>query len=127
MAERAEIEGILRELYAARVEAHIERVCSLFADDAAFRISGSSDGKPIAISARGTQEIRMWLTMMLKTFRLARYQVLETLIDGPRAAVHWRAEINSRITGRVVPTELVDVVAFRDRSIAAYSEFFVPY
>ena len=126
MAERAEIEQVLRELYAARVEARVATLCSLFTEDATFRISGSSDGKPIAICARGTSEIRTWLAMMLKTFRISRHEVLETLIDGKSAAVHWRADINSRITGMLVPTELVDVMEFRDLRICTYSEFFVP-
>lgn len=125
-AERAAFEALLAQLYAARAAGALEPLCALFGADALFRISGSSDGKPIALSARGSQEVRTWLAVLVKTFRLSGHEILSTVIDGPRAAVHWRASINSRITGASVPTELVDVVEMRDGRIASYIELFVP-
>jgi ketosteroid isomerase-like protein len=64
--------------------------------------------------------------VMLKTFKLAGYQRLSTLIDGGRAAVHWRAEIHSKVTGVAVPTEMVDLVEVVDGRVASYHEFFAP-
>ena len=124
--ERAAFEKLLEQLYAARVAGALEPLCALFAADALFRISGSSDGKPIALAARGSEEVRTWLGVLVKTFKLSGHEILSTVIDGPRAAVHWRASINSRITGASVPTELVDVVEMRDGQIASYIELFVP-
>ena len=125
-AERADFERLLGELYAARVTGALEPLCALFAPEALFRISGSSDGKPIALAARGSEEIRSWLTVLLKTFRISRHEILSMTLDGSRAAVHWRANIHSRITGASVPTELVDVVEMRDGRIGSYIELFVP-
>lgn len=123
---RAEFEKLLSKLYAARAAGELEPLCALFAADALFKISGSSDGKPIAISARGTEEVRSWLSVLVKTFRITRHEILSMVIDGPRAAVHWRASIHSRITGASVPTELVDLVETRDGRIGSYVELFVP-
>jgi ketosteroid isomerase-like protein len=123
---RLEIEKLLGELYAARTEGQLDRLCALFAADASFRIAGASDGKPIAITARGTAEIRAWLAVMLKTFKLSSYQMLSMVIDGERAAAHWRVDIHSKITGVVVPTELVDLVEVSGGRITAYREFFAP-
>jgi ketosteroid isomerase-like protein len=123
---RVEIEQLLKELYAARTEGQLDRLCSLFAPDASFRIAGASDGKPIAITARGTAEIRVWLSVMLKTFKLSRFQMLSEVIEGARAAAHWRVDIHSKITGVVVPTELVDLVEVSGGRITAYREFFAP-
>jgi len=126
LATRREIEELLRALYAARIDARIEELCGLFTDDASFRISGSSEGKPIAVSVRGSNEIRLWLSMMAKSFKISRYQVLSMIIDGTSAAVQWRADINSRITGTIAPTELIDLIEVRDARIRTYVEFFVP-
>jgi ketosteroid isomerase-like protein len=63
---------------------------------------------------------------MLKTFKLSRFQMLSVTIDGARAAVHWRVDIHSKITGVVVPTELVDLVEVSDGRVTAYREFFAP-
>jgi ketosteroid isomerase-like protein len=123
---RLEIEQLLKELHAARTEGQLDRLCALFAPDASFKIAGASDGKPIAISAHGTKEIRTWLAVMLKTFKLSRYQLLSVVIDGARAAAHWRVDIHSKITGVVVPTELVDLVEVSEGRITAYREFFAP-
>jgi ketosteroid isomerase-like protein len=123
---RAAFQRLLAELYEARAAGALERLCALFGPDAVFKISGSSDGKPIALAARGSDEVRTWLAVLLKTFRLTRHEILSTVIDGERAAVHWRASIHSRITGATVPTELVDLVEMRDGCIGAYVELFVP-
>ncbi len=123
---RLEIEKLLGDLYAARTEGLLDPLCALFAADAAFKIAGASDGKPIAITARGSAEIRTWLAVMLKTFKLSRYQQLSMVIDGTRAAVHWRVDIHSKITGVVVPTELVDVLEVAGGRIMSYREFFAP-
>ena len=123
---RLEIEQLLKELHAARTEGQLDRLSALFAPDASFKIAGASDGKPIAITAKGSKEIRTWLAVMLKTFKLSRYQLLSVVIDGARAAAHWRVDIHSKITGVVVPTELVDLVEVSGGRIAAYREFFAP-
>ena len=121
---RLEVEQLLGRLYAARTEGRLDPLCALFASNARFKIAGSSDGKPIAIAAQGSAEIRTWLSVMLKTFKLTRYQLISMLIDGTQASVHWRADIHSKITGVVVPTELVDLVELGDGCILSYREFF---
>jgi len=126
MTQRLEIEKLLRELYAARVEGQLDRLCALFSGQASFKIVGASEGKPIAITARGSGEIRAWLAVMLKTFKLSRYQQLGVVIEGARASVHWRVDIHSKITGVIVPTELVDLVEISDGKVSGYHEFFAP-
>jgi ketosteroid isomerase-like protein len=126
VTSRADFERLLRELHAARIAGAPARLCALFAADARLRIVGTGDGKAIAITASGIEEIRNWLTMLVKTFRLSQYEHLSTIIDAERAAVHWRVQIRSRVTGQLVPTELVDMVEVRDCLIAAHTEFFVP-
>jgi ketosteroid isomerase-like protein len=123
---RLEIEKLLQQVYAARTEGQLDKLCALFAADATFKIAGASDGKPIAIMARGAAEIRTWLGMMLKTFKLSRFQMLSVVIDGSRAAVHWQVDIHSKITGVIVPTELVDLVEVSDGRVTTYREFFAP-
>lgn len=126
MTERRQVEEILRRLHAARVEGNLEGLCALFAPEARMRIQGTSDGKPIAVGASGGAQIRPWLSILVKTFRLGEYQLLSLTIEGERAAAHWRVDIHSKITGALVPTELVDLVEVRGGHIVSYVEFFVP-
>ena len=126
MSDRSQVEQLVKELHAARIAGDLERLCRLYAPDARLRIAGSSDGKPIAIDASRIARIRPWLSILVKTFRLSKYQLLSVTIEGRQAAAHWRVDIESKITGIVIPTELVDLLEVRDGQIASQIEFFVP-
>jgi ketosteroid isomerase-like protein len=126
MTDRPTLERRLRELYEARMNGPLDRLCAVFAPQVHFRIAGTSEGKPIAIAAQGMEAVRPWLAMLVKTFKLADYQELSLLLDGDRAAVHWSASVHSRITGSRVKTEFVDLVKFEGSQIVSYTEFFVP-
>jgi ketosteroid isomerase-like protein len=126
MTDRSQVEQLVRELHAARLDGNLERLCALYADEARMRIAGSTDGKPIAIAATGIAEIRPWLSILVKTFRLSQYMILSLNVDLRRAAAHWRVDIHSKITGVVVPTELVDLIDVRGGRIASHTELFVP-
>jgi ketosteroid isomerase-like protein len=125
-SDKAEVERVLTELHAARVRGDLPTLRSLFADEGSFRIAGASDGKPVSIEARGVREFEPWLAMLVKAFAVSDYTRLSLLIDGERAAAHWRARIHSKITGLGVTTELVDLVTVDAGRIVAYTEFFVP-
>jgi len=125
MIGRIEFETLLLKLYAARTAGNLDGLCELFATHAVFEISGAANAKPIAISATGSDAIRPWLALLLKTFRVTDQVVVTIIIDESRAAVRWRANIHSKITGVKVLTELVDLVEVEDHQIVSYTEFFV--
>jgi ketosteroid isomerase-like protein len=124
--DRAQIDRLLRDLYAARFQGDLDGVCRLFSDDAHFRVAGTGHGSPISIGAQGVEQIRSWLAPMVRTFQIRDPTIISVLVDGTRAAGHWRARIHSRITGIEVITELVDLIEVSDGRISSYTEFFVP-
>lgn len=126
MTSRSAIDDLLRGLYAARVRGDLQGVCALFAPDARFEIAAASQGNPIAVNSHGAGEFRPLLTLLMRTFRITDQVILSMLIDGSKAAVHWRANVYSRITGAIVPTEFMDMVEVQSGSISSYIEFFVP-
>ncbi len=126
MMDRLKIDRLLRELYAARVRGDLDAVCGSFLNDARFEIAGASHGSPIAVTSIGVDKFRPLLALMIKTFKISDPSILSIIIEGMKAAVHWRATVHSRITGTTVATELVDVIEVREDRIASYIEFFVP-
>ena len=126
MPDRMEIEGLIRELHAARVRGDLAAMCRTFREDGKFRIAGSSDGKPISVVAANLREFKPWLSVMVKAFRITDYALELLIVDGTHACAHWTARIHSKITGVTVPTELVDIVEVRDGTIAQYTELFLP-
>jgi ketosteroid isomerase-like protein len=126
MTDRSSIERVIKELHSARVRGDLEAMCAAFAEQGRYQIAGSSEGKPVAISAGGIKEFKPWLSMMVKAFRVGDYELLALVIEGERGSAHWRARIHSKITGNVVPTELVDLFEISNGRIVGYTEFFVP-
>jgi ketosteroid isomerase-like protein len=126
MIDRETLDRSIRCLHAARLAGDLPALCALFSPQAQFRVAGSSHGQPISMAANGGDEIRLWLSVLVRTFRLSDYELLSLLIDGAAAAVHWRARIHSKVTGLTVATELVDLVQMDGQRIGSYTEFFVP-
>jgi len=126
MMDRLKIDRLLRDLYAARVRGDLDAVCRSFLNDARFEIAGASHASPIAVTSVGVDKFRPLLALMIRTFKISDQSILSIIIEGLKAAVHWRATIHSRVTGTAVETELVDLIEVRDDHIASYIEFFVP-
>jgi ketosteroid isomerase-like protein len=126
MTDRNEIDGLLRGLYAARLRGDLDGMCKAFADDAVFQIAGAGQVSAVSNRAVGLGEIRPLLAVMIKTFKLRDQVIQDILIDGAKAAAHWRAGVHSRITGTMALTEFVALVETRNGRIASYLEFFAP-
>jgi len=123
---RIHIDRLLRELYHARSSGDLEGVCRVFAADAKFQIAGASETSPAGIKANGIREFRPLLAFMIKTFKLGALTIRTMEIQEDQATVRWQADVQSRITGATVPTELIDVVEVRDGKIVNYNEVFMP-
>jgi ketosteroid isomerase-like protein len=126
VTDRTAAERTVQELHSARIGGDLAGMCRLFADHGRFEIAGASADKPIAIRAQGLTEFKPWLAMMTKVFKLSDYELISLIVEGPRLAAHWRANIYSKVTGVTVATELVDLIELRDGRIQSYNEFFVP-
>src|SRR5947209_13341438 len=117
--DRQNSERLLRDLYAARASGDLAGVYDKFLPGARFQITGASHSTPLAVTAVGAKEYRPLLAIMIKTFKLTDQEIVSLVIDGSKAAVHWRAKIFSRLTGTTVLTELVDVIEIRDGRIGS--------
>jgi ketosteroid isomerase-like protein len=126
MVDRPEIERLLHRLYAARQRGDLNAVCGSFSDGATFQIAGAGNVSPVGVKSIGVDQFRPLLGLMIRSFKLSDLIILSMIVDGMKAAVHWRVKVQSKITGTVVLTELVDLVEINDHHITSYIEFFVP-
>jgi ketosteroid isomerase-like protein len=126
VTERVIAERMIHQVHSARVGGDLAGLCRLFADQGRFEIVGASADKPIAIRATSIDELRPWLAMMVKVFRLSDYRLLSLVVEWPRATAHWRTDIYSKVTGATVPTELIDLLELSQDRILSYVEFFAP-
>jgi ketosteroid isomerase-like protein len=123
MTHRDEIERIITQAYAARRDGDLDTLGRIFSDQAEFRLAGSAGASPVASAAIGTKEIKHALLEMITVFQWLDQKILTMIIEGSRAAVHWRGKIHSTATGESVETELVDIFKIENGRIASLIEF----
>ena len=123
MTDRNQTEKLLKEAYAARKRGDVEGVCACFAENQTFTMAGSQQTSPIAVRCTEDNAFRAMMAGLIETFEWRDHEILSMIIDGPKAAVHWRGRIRSTVTGDEVVTELVDVVAVENGRIASLTEF----
>jgi ketosteroid isomerase-like protein len=120
---RATIESILREAYAARVRGDVENTVRHFADDAVFALAGAKHASPVALRCTDCETLRSAMTGLIGAFEFKEHEILSLLVDGPKAAVHARVRVRSTATGEEEVTEMSDFVVFRDGKIVSFIEF----
>ena len=126
MTERSAAQRMMEQLHAARVAGDLNGMCQLFADRGRFEILGASADKPIAIQTVDLKAFRIWLSMLVKVYRINQYRLLSVTIEMPRIVTHWRADIFSKVTGATVATDLVDLAEIEGDRIISFTEFFAP-
>jgi ketosteroid isomerase-like protein len=115
MTDSATIKSAIRGAYAARCRGDLEAVLAYFADDAVFEFDGKGTGLPeMSAPVRGKAAYRAALKSLMETFQLNDWQEISLVVEGDRAALHWRANVTFAPTGRTEPFDVVDLIACRD-------------
>lgn len=123
MNERAEIERIIRQAYAARKRNDLEACLKVFADKPVFRMAGAPVTSPVATASRGQIEVREAIGRLIQSFEWIDHTIVSIIIDGSKAAVHGRVKLESTATGDVVETDVADFIEIRDGRITSFIEF----
>ena len=123
MTNRSQIEKLLTDAYAARKRGDVDGICNCFTDNPTFTMAGARAASPIAVQAIDGNAFRTLISGLIQTFEWVDQQILAMVIDGSKAAVHWRGRIRSTVSGEEVETELVDIVTVSDGKIQSLTEF----
>jgi ketosteroid isomerase-like protein len=123
MTDRNEVERLLRAAYAARQRGDVEAIMGMFAENAHFGLAGSRQASPVAMRGTGLEALRAQLTGLVQAFEWLDQDILSMIVEGSRAAVHWRGRIRSAVTGDEVETEVVDIASVENGKIVSFVEF----
>jgi ketosteroid isomerase-like protein len=121
--DRASVEKIVREAYAARQRGDLEATCQHFCDDAQFAVMGSPEASPVAMQANRSDGIREALGGLIAAVDFVEHEVMSVIVEDDRAAVHSRVRVRAKATGDEAVTEMVDLVRLQDRKIASFLQF----
>jgi ketosteroid isomerase-like protein len=122
MMDRASIESLVRDAYAARLRGDVEGACAHFADDAQFALAGA-ETSPVAVRCSDCETLRKVMSGLVAAFEFKDHEILSLIVEGPKAAVHSRALVRATGTGQEAWTEFADLVTVRDGKIASFVQF----
>ena len=123
MEKTDRIAALVRAAYEARRRGDLDAVMTHFSPRAQFMLVGSPAASPVPSSALGAAAVREVLRRLMASFEMDELELLDLLVDGSRAAVHWRARIRAPATGAEAETELLDLLAFEDDKIVSFRQF----
>ncbi len=123
MTDRSQIETLLREAYAARKRGDMAAMLNAFAENPHFELAGAPQASPVAIRATEGGTFRSLMTGLIKTFEFLDHEIISMIVEGNKAAVHWRSRMRSGVTGDEVVTEIVDLVTVEGGKITSFIEF----
>jgi ketosteroid isomerase-like protein len=120
---RAEVDQLIRTVYAARVAGDIDAIMSMMAPDVHFALAGDPTASPVAGRLVGIDKLRPQLAGLIKDFKFNRYDITTLVVEGSTAAVRGKANITSALTGATVDMELADFIEVKDGRIASFVQF----
>jgi len=122
MAGRKAIEKLVGDLYAARKRGDYDAMAEMCAPKATLQLAGAAEHCPVAGTTRGRAALRERFASLAQ-FAFANQKMLSIMIDGDCAAVHWRAKVTYKPTGKSATTEFCDLWTVRKGKIISAIQF----
>jgi ketosteroid isomerase-like protein len=123
MSDRASVEKIIRDAYAARAAKDIDAILRMFKPDAVFHMAGSPATFPGATRVEGQDQLRASIGSLIQAFDFLDWTMLTSVIEGDKAAVHWRLKVKHNPTGEIFVTELFDLWTIDDGRVVSLVQF----
>lgn len=123
MTERATIESILKDAYAARLRGDVEGMVRHFADDAVFALAGAREASPVALRCSDCDSMRAAMAGLVGAFEFKSHEIVALVVEGDRAVAHTRVRVRAAATGEEAVTEMADIFAVKNGKIASFLEF----
>jgi ketosteroid isomerase-like protein len=99
MTERATIESILKDAYAARLRGDVEGMVRHFADDAVFALAGAREASPVALRCNDCDSMRAAMAGLVGAFEFKSHEIVALVVEGDRAVAHTRVRVRAAATG----------------------------
>ena len=123
MTSRDSMIEMIKQALAARDKGDIDGVMAAFHPNATFELKGAKDVLEVAGSVQGHRDVRAAMTQFIESFEFMKREIVETLVDGDRIAVHSRVKVRFIPKDIVVTTELLDRFRLADGKVVELVEF----
>jgi len=123
MTDRATLQALIEQGYAARQKGDVEAILALFHPDGRFHLMGAAQFTPVCGLAAGQDALRAAMGGLVAGFAFLQRDIVSLLIDGEQAAVHSHVTLRAVASDKTVTTDILDLWKFRDGKILELVEF----
>ena len=123
MADRGDIEALIRRLCAARVAGDMDVLRRGYADHATFRIVGCPAWGALTALVTGHANIMARFESMIANVVLSDFAILDLFVSGNMAAVRWRATMIQADTKEESTTEIAQFLEVENGQVISLVEF----
>jgi ketosteroid isomerase-like protein len=120
--KKAAIEKLVQDVYAARKRGDYDAMAEMCAANASLQLAGAAEHCPIAGTTCGRARLREQFAA-LGQFAFANQKMLSLTTDGDRAAVHWRARVTYKPTGKSAVMEFCDLCTVKNGKVQSAVQF----
>lgn len=123
MTEHSAIRTLIEKAYEARIQGDLEGLMAYFHPECRFQLMGAVDSEPICRPQEGCAAVREQMAGFIGTFTFANIETVGLVVEGERAAYHWRADVTFVPTGRTERFDTVDMLTVQDGKLRSLSQF----
>lgn len=118
---RNEYERLIHTFYENRLANDSEACLAHFSPTASFHLIGTPAAAPSA--PLHPDAVRRQVTDMVHTWEWKKFDLQSIVIDGDRAAIHYRLTAGFKPTRDVLTTDVVDLMTFANGKVTSFIEF----
>jgi ketosteroid isomerase-like protein len=123
MTNSEKLKEIIRSTYAARVGGDIDGTMAAFADHVTFEFNGGRTGLPgMTGPIKGKPSVRNAIQNLIDNFLFSDWKEVSSIVDGDKAALHWRVRVTFVPNGRSDTFDVIDLITFRGGKIVDFRQ-----
>jgi ketosteroid isomerase-like protein len=122
--DRDAIDRLIRSFWSLRLANAPEAVRRHAAPDVIFRILGNPGGGEGYCVFEGQDAVIESVRFIDTNLEFVSFDIVDLIVDGPRAALRWHATVRHRGTGVVGDLAVLDLITVEGGLITQYVEFF---
>ena len=115
---------LLRHVYAAYSKGDMAAVFAALDDDIESNSHGASAAVAWGGRFTGRDEVATFFERVMAAVTLEKFEVLDIIAQGERAAVQTRVSVRFRINERPLTVDKVDIVHVRGGKVASFTEYY---
>jgi ketosteroid isomerase-like protein len=123
MTDTGAIGVLIRDAYAARHRGDLDALMDYFHPQCSYRLAGGPEVAEVFMQPDGIDAVREQMAGLIATYVFSNIKEMALTIDGDRAMLHWRADVECKPTGRTGSFEIMDLFTIAAGKVKSVTQF----